>query len=136
MSYRQVEHTADIALHVEAGSKESLFVEASKGLSSLMVSEDQISKDRTWETEVQASDIESLLVEWLNEIIFLFETEGVLVKEAKINSLSDTKITAQILGDTFDKNKHELIRQIKATTHHGLEIKKNRVWEATIVFDV
>lgn len=136
MSYGQVEHTADIALHIEANSKKALFAEAARGLFSLMVEDYDISEDKIWRVELSSPDIESLLVDWLNELIFLFETEGALISDAFIHSIAGGQIKAKLAGENYDPNKHQLTRQLKAATYHALEIKKNSIWEATIVFDI
>lgn len=136
MSYRQVEHTADVALLVESDSIEALFADAARGLFSLMIEARDISQTKLWKVELSAPDLESLLIDWLNELVFLFEVEGAVVAHIYIDSLDDNKITARLAGEPFDSRKHEVIRQIKAATYHALEIKKNDFWEATIVFDV
>lgn len=136
MPFRQVEHTADIALHIEADSKKDLFADAARGLFSLMVEDLDISEVKTWSIELTSSDLESLLVDWLNELVFIFETEGALAFDVHIDSLSDNQIKARLSGEPYDQNRHKLIRQIKAATYHALEIKKNGIWEATVVFDV
>lgn len=133
--YREVEHTADRALWVWGQSLPDLFVGAARGMYNLMA--DLTGKGLVatqWYTvSLEALDRESLLVDWLNELLFLTESEGLLFVEFSIESLTDTTLEARAGGvaakeTTFD---------IKAATYHELEIEKEKEgWSTLITFDV
>ena len=81
--------------------------------------------------------LEGLLVAWLNELIFHFDTYGFLGKDIHINELRDTLITATVKGEAFDPERHGRGLLIKAATYHKLKIeRKEDHWEADVIFDI
>ena len=84
----------------------------------IMAELDRVAPCQTIEIELEAEDRESLLVEWLNEILFLIETENVLFSRFDVVLSSDTKLTATIAGEPLDMEKHDPKTQIKAATLH------------------
>lgn len=138
MSFKEIEHTADVGIKITEKTPEALFETAAKGYYSFIIEKGDIQPKKLWKVKISAPDRESLLVKWLNELIYLFETESIICSEISVNKISQTKMEAEIRGEIYDEKKHVLGIDIKATTMHGLEIKKlnNKSWEATVIFDV
>jgi SHS2 domain-containing protein len=85
------------------------------------------------EVEVQGFDRETLLVNWLNELLYLQEKHDETYSEFNIGEISETRLRARIRG----RHSRGATRMIKAVTFHGLEIKRTAEgWEATVVVDV
>jgi riboflavin kinase/FMN adenylyltransferase len=133
--YREIEHTADRALQVWGQDLASLFVGAAKGMYSLMgeLGEDGPVATRWREVSLEADDREILLVEWLNELLFLAETEGLLFVDFNVESADDGVLKAQAGGIPADVTKAD----IKAATFHDLEVVQDGTgWSTLITFDV
>jgi riboflavin kinase/FMN adenylyltransferase len=133
--YREVEHTADRALWVWGQSVPALFVGAARGMYSLMDDLDREGRPATeWRVvSLEALDRESLLVEWLNELLYLAEREGLLFFEFEIEWLSDTRLEGRVGGVPVEEAKSD----IKAATYHDLTLKENEGgWSTLITFDV
>ena len=79
--YEVFEHTADIGLHAYGKTLPELFVHAAEGMESLMVSPEQIQAQVSREISVEGHDPVSLLIDWLNELIFLFDTEYLVFRQ-------------------------------------------------------
>jgi SHS2 domain-containing protein len=73
--YEVFEHTADVGLHAYGSTLPELFIHAAQGMESLMVSPEQVRLQVSREITVEGHDVVSLLIAWLNELIFLFDTE-------------------------------------------------------------
>lgn len=86
-----------------------------------------------FEVKVTGEDRESLLVNWLNELIYVFDSKKILLSSFKINKISDTGLEAVVAGEKLDPKKHQGLRPIKAATYNQLRIEADK---ATIVFDV
>ncbi len=133
--YREVEHTADRALWAWGQSLPALFVGAARGMYSLM---DDLGREGLVATEWRTVSLEgldqvSLLVDWLNELLFLAESEGLLFVEFEIGSLTDTALEARAGGFPVEDAESD----IKAATYHALEVKEEEGgWSALITFDV
>ena len=118
-SHRFVDHTSEIGLQVQAASFGELLAEAARGLARLMLRE--VSAEAEGETrdfEVSAHDRESLLVDWLNEILFVAETGLWIPLEIEVLEASDTRIRARARGVTVELSPS----MVKAATFHGLEV--------------
>lgn len=130
--HREVEHTADWGLEVWAPDLVGLLEEAARGMFELMgvvVSEE----DRCHrELEITADDGEQLLVSFLEELLFLTESENVAVDAFLLKLVGDS-VLARLEGGTIVSREKE----IKAVTFHNLEIvETERGLETRIIFDV
>ena len=130
--FEEIEHTADLALRFYGRDVKELFVNAAYGMFALMA---EPSKETTCEREVslEATDYEGLLVDWLNELIYLHEVEGETYYQFAIETLSPTKLEAHVSGGPTKRK----TKAIKAATFHELAIEETaNGLVATIVFDV
>ncbi len=135
-NFEILEHTADVKIRVWGKTKEALFQEAVLAMMSILAScsalADQPKLNRT--VKVKASDSETLLVDFLNEVLYLTQTEKAVFDKIKISKLTDT----EIIGELSGKKVERFGEDIKAATYHNLDVHQNRdgVWEAIILFDV
>ena len=131
------EHTADLGLRVRAEDRESLFAEAGRGLLSVIAAEpEQVRPSREVTIQIQGTELDYLLFDWLNELLFKFETERLLLVEF------DVRITAEGLvatarGEPFDPERHELEHEVKAITYHQLKVEQTpQGWLAEVILDI
>jgi len=137
--YREQEHTADRALRVWGRDLADLFVGAGRGMFDLMGNTEGL-EPQAWRTiRLEAGDREELLVEWLNELLFLAEQEELLFTEFHIESLTDATPTAQAALAAHGGGAVTPVTRahIKAATYHDLKLVESKAgWSATITFDV
>jgi SHS2 domain-containing protein len=129
-----VEHTADWAIRVTAPDLAALFTYAAQGMNSLLVSQGEtIPLDIEREIVLEAYDAESLLVDWLGELVYWAEMEQVVMHEFDLQHISPTSLRAKVRGGrAFELEKH-----IKAVTYHNLAIEDTSDGlQVTLVFDV
>jgi SHS2 domain-containing protein len=135
--YEVFEHTADIGLHAYGSTLAELFIHAAQGMESLMVPPEQVRVVTSREVTAEGHDLVSLLVAWLNELIFLFDTEYLLLCDFAIESISETRLTARVSGEPYDAQRHELSSAIKAVTWHEAAINVTETgYQARIIFDI
>jgi SHS2 domain-containing protein len=129
----EIEHTADWAIRVSASSAAGLFCRAAQGLYHMVgmrVDESPLHEKRL---QLAAVDWESLLVAWLNELLFLQGQKNEAYPEIEILSLDSKRIEALLRGGQVVA----WTRDIKAVTYHNLRVIAGpRLWQATVVFDV
>lgn len=132
--WEEIEHTADWSIRVWASTLEGVFKQAAAGMLALL--DGQIEGEITPITrrfELQDDDRETLLVDWLTELIWLIESEDALITKIDVSMPDDASLNAMVQaipGAVFGKH-------IKAATYHQLDIRKtNQGYETTIVFDV
>ncbi len=132
--YRWVDHTAEVQLQVGADSLAGLLAEAGRALGALLL------RGRATEPsgapkpiELSSVDREALLVDWLNEIIFLAEVERWVAVDFDFSEASDTHLKASARGVAVD----EPSALVKAATFHGLAVKEREDGlQAEVIFDV
>jgi SHS2 domain-containing protein len=134
VEFEEIEHTADWALRIRGQDLPELLVNAARGLSSLLVhqlAEIPIEVEKRFELE--GYDAESLLVNWLSELAYWAEAEGVVFREFDLYHVTPTHLQAAVRGGHMS----DLQKHIKAVTYHNLEIvEADDGLEATVVFDV
>lgn len=136
MSYRVIDMAGDVGLRAEGSTIEECFMNAGLGLYSLITDLTLIEKKETKEFEISEENIEGLVVSFLNELIFIFDTYGFIGSSVEVNINGDS-LKAKIYGEEFDPEKHERRLLVKAATYHNLVIKQeNTQWIAEIVFDI
>lgn len=135
--FEVLEHTADIGIEAQGKTRAGAFENAAMGMFSLMVEAGTVAPREERELEVEAEDIEALLVEWLNELLYLVETGESLFCNFDIRELSNTHLRAHIIGEPLDSRKHRIKLQIKACTYHQLKVEKtDDHWTARVIFDI
>jgi len=135
--YEVIGTTADIGLMVYGEDLEALFQNAGCGLCSLMTKRDRLREKISRQVRLKASDLEGLMFSWLNKLIYLYETEGLLGKKYQVRIFDPPQLQATIRGEKVDRKRHTISRLIKAATYHQLEIKEvNGQWQAHLIFDV
>jgi SHS2 domain-containing protein len=131
-----LEHTSDIGVIAHGSDIREVYINAAKGMFSLITESREIREEEKREIEIEAADPESLLVAWLNELIYLFDAENLLLKRFDITRLTDTTLKATVYGEKADLSRHSIKIGIKAATYHMLSIEKGDGIKARVLFDV
>ena len=138
IKYRYIEHPSDVGFEAYGDTLEELFANAAIATYSFMTNVEEIEEEVEREVEIKSEDLYSLMFDWLDEIIFIFESEELILKKFNIRlDPSNFIITGKCKGEKFDLSKHEVGIIIKAVTYNMMEIKKkNKSWKARVVLDV
>src|SRR5262249_53810492 len=124
-------HTAEIELAVHADTPEQVLAEAARALAEL-ISLGRDGEPQSRHVAIDAVDLGALLVEWLEELIFLADTEGFVPERVDELGLRDTSLTATLVGRSGP-----IEPLVKAATYHGLRFAcDDGVWQARVVLDV
>ena len=130
-----IEHTADIALRAFGRDRREVYESAALGLLEAMVARKTVRAEDEETIEVEGADPVDLLVAWLHEVLYRFDT-GHVFASVTVNTVSDRRLTATLLGEPFDPERHEVINEIKAVTYHGARVEEEEdAWVAEVVFD-
>ncbi len=135
--FREIEHTADIGIEVEADTPSELFRRAGLALFSLMVSLEGVEAREEREESVQAEGWEDLLHDWLSRLLHSFLQDGFIAATITIEELDSTRLHARLVGEKLDYKRHNFETEIKAVTYHQLSVTcENGRWRAQVIFDV
>jgi protein archease len=131
------EVTADQGIRAWGQDLPEVFTNAARGLWSLMVEPGTVRPRLAYPVRAEASDRETLLVAWLNELLYLYETQGVALAEFTITRLEAESLEATVTGEPLDRERHPPVGHVKAVTYHMLSLQHTVAgWEAQVVVDV
>jgi len=139
MPYKFLPHTADAMFKVEAKSIEQLFLDSAKALNAIQVNLKTLEKKIKKEITLKNENLEMLLFDFLQELVFIKDTNQLLFKDfkIKIEKNKDYKLFAQCYGDKIKPEKQELLTDAKAITLENFRLwKENGLWKATVIVDV
>ncbi len=131
-----VDHTADVGIIAYGAGMSQLFANAARALFSLITELDDVAEVLYRDTELTAPDEESLLVAWLNELIYLFDVENIVFKRFDVTELSPTRLKARSYGEKVVGSRHKLKTGVKAATYHMLKIDRDDGCRAQVLFDI
>jgi len=131
-----VDHTADVGIIAYGIDMSQAFVNAARALFSLITELNDIQEVLHRDIELTAPDEESLQVEWLNELIYLFDAENIIFKRFDITQLNNTQLKARSYGEKVDNSKHKLKIGVKAATYHMLKVDKDDGCKVQVLFDI
>jgi SHS2 domain-containing protein len=132
-SHNWIEHTAELQLELHATSQAGVFQQALHALRDLLddaTGPAVSAAERT--VEVEATDRAALLAEWMAELVFLAETEGLVPESVRDLVVAEDSVTAVVRGRLGTPRP-----LIKAVTYHDLELRRDRTgWRGNVVLDV
>lgn len=130
MAYEELSHTADVALRCSGPTLSDLFGAAAKGLAALIGT---AGAEGPWfAVALSAPDAETLLVDWLTELIFHAEQTGGTFSRFEVRVEDRLRLEARV----WPAELRERRGVVKAATYHGLVIQPSAEgFSATIVFD-
>ena len=131
-----VNHTADVGIIAYGVDMSQAFVNAARALFSLITELDDVQEVLHRDIEVTATDEESLLVEWLNELIYLFDADNIIFKRFDITRLSNRQLKARSYGEKVDHSRHKLKTGVKAATYHLIKVDKDDGYKVQVLFDI
>jgi SHS2 domain-containing protein len=136
-AFHEIEHTADWALRIRGDDHAALFTAAARGMFSLLTDLTGAPESRQLEIEIESADTESLLIDWLNELLYRSEEEGVVFKRFSIHELDPGSERARLVATAWGGAPARLDKTIKAATFSSLNIEHDAAgYRADIVFDV
>jgi SHS2 domain-containing protein len=141
MSIKFLDHPSDVYVEVKAKSLEEAFALSGMVVYEVMTDVSRVRKEEKVEVAVKGFDLYSLLYNWLEELIYLFDSKGFLGSEVKVEEVvredDGFRLKAIIIGERYDAGRHESKTAIKAATYHLMEIKReDNVYVARFVLDV
>ena len=133
--------TADIAFEATGRNLEELFISAAQATTNVMIRDlKQICKKKMKQITVESEELDFLLFDFLQEIIYYKDAELLLFGEyyVKITKEEDLyKLQADVYGEELEGQRHELVVDVKAVTMHQFEVRKtDDGWMARVLLDI
>ena len=133
------EATADIAFEAYGKDLNELFENSALAVEECMVKLSSLKLKEKYKINLESESIEELLYDFLSELIFIKDTEGLLFKKfkVKISKNKPFKLTAECDGEKINRDTQELLDDAKAVTKHLFEVKKIKErYIAKVIVDI
>ena len=137
-TYREIEHTADMGMELDAPDLRTALELSAAAMFDMICDLESVgdSWKRVVSVESRDGDLENLLVRWLTELLYVHETERVLLSGFSVRKLDARLIEGHVTGERIDPDRHVVRLEIKAVTYHNLMIEETAGrWEVRVIFD-
>lgn len=137
LMYAFFEHTADLGLRVESPDLDTLFREAAEGLFAMIAEGFEPGlATRGLEYRIDGERRDYLLFDWLNELLYTFESERLLLGRFEVR-VDRQGVRAAAAGQRLDESRHRLLHEVKAITYHQLKVERAGTgWLAEVIVDI
>ena len=132
--FEELDHTADVGIRAYGTTLDELFANAAAGMFSLITDLETVTPVGEYAVKVAAKDLKSLLLDFLSELLYIHETQKVLLCEFDAN-VREFAVDARVRGERIDRDRHNLKLNVKAVTYHAMEIDPDK-GVAQVIFDI
>ena len=132
-----LDHTADIGIIVHGENLRALFENAGEAFFHLITDLRKVKRRLERPITLGGESLDRLIVDWLNELLYLHDVESLLFKGFKIKSVGESGLRAIVKGEPFQEGIHVIKTEVKAVTYHQIEVRQeNGHWRAQIIIDL
>ena len=138
MAFEFLEHTADLKIRASGKTLQEALSESAKALFAAIAADSKIEPKIEKQFTIKIHKPELLVHDFLSQLIYLFSTEHLLFCEfnLELKEAMGYKLTAKVKGEPYDKNKHKLVKEVKAVTYHDMKIQEDKNgWTIEVVCD-
>ena len=135
MKYKFLEHTEDVKFQAFGKNSEEVFENSALALKELICGKIKIKEEKNKIIKVKGKDFESLLYNFLEEIIYFVDAENFIISKVNNIKIKDFKLNAKISGDKVSN--YNFNNEVKAVTYNEMFVKEiKRKWTSQVVLDV
>jgi SHS2 domain-containing protein len=132
-----LEHTADIGFRAWGATREEMFANAALALESVAVQLDAVEEKFPYPIAAAGDDEESLLVNWLSEVLYYLDGRRVAMRRFQVEHLDAHRASGKAFGEPRDPVRHPAKLIVKGVTYHQLRItKEGGRWCAQVFVDI
>ena len=135
--FEVLEHPADIGFRAFGGTLPELFAHSALAMLSIAADPAEALPREEYPLAVESGDRESLLVDWLNEVLYWFDGKRIAFRDFRVTQFRENAIQAVGLGEPRDPLRHRARLIVKAVTYHQLKIeRRGGMWVAEVYLDI
>lgn len=141
MAFEHFEHKADVGVRGIGATLEEAFAECAKAMYEVMVDTSKVADSEMVEVSIKAADLDALLVEWLNALLYEGDVKGLFFGKFEVEQVGEENGEAVLkgvaIGEKQDEEKHEAKTEVKAATYSGMKVyEEGGKWIAQCIVDV
>lgn len=132
-----IDHTADIGFVVYGEDLKRLFENAGEAFFTVITDLEKVKRKTERRIEIGGESLERLMVDWLNELLYLHEVENLLFSQFEVESVGEEGLKARVKGEAFEEERHPIKTEVKAVTFHQIQVKQeDNLWRAQVILDL
>ena len=136
-AFREIEHTGDLGIQVEAADLPALFTAAGEAMFGFIADLSSIGTIGELAITATGDSPEELLHAWLCELLAQFNLSGFVAKSCNVSQVTNDRVDGVIRGEKLNLARHGFRTEIKGVTYHDFEVwRENGQWHARVIFDV
>jgi SHS2 domain-containing protein len=137
VSFELLDHPADIGFRARGATAAELFGNCARALVSIVLDPAEIRPLESIDVTGEGGDRESLLVNWLNEVLYYVDGRRMALGDFEIAHIDDTRVECTALGEPRDRDRHPSRLSVKAVTYHQLKLEHTgEGWVAEVFVDI
>jgi SHS2 domain-containing protein len=135
--YRILNRSSDLLIRVFGNTQIELFANSGFALFDLMTDIEKVQVGDRLTLEVEGVDRDDLMVNWMRELLYLYQGSGYLLKEFNVREAKDSYVRAEVSGEKFDPDRHEIQREIRSVAYDQSRMEKTGdQWTAQVLFEI
>lgn len=135
--FEVLEHPADIGFRAHGATPAELYANAAMAMLSIAGDPEAAAARSEYHIEVESGDRESLIVDWLNEVLYWYDGKLVAFREFRVDEIGEQRIAATGIGEPRDPERHRARLIVKAATYHQLRVEeRGGEWIAEVYLDI
>ena len=135
--YRVLNRSSDLVIKVFGKTQAELFGNSAFALFDILADMEKVEVRDSLQLEVEGGDRDDLMVNWVRELLYLFQGSDFLVKEVEVQEIKENYVRAEVKGEKFDPDRHEIRREIRAVAYDQSRMEKTGdQWMAQLIFEL
>ena len=135
--YRLTRNQSELVVRITGDSQADLFANSATALFDVMANIENVQIEERIPLEVEGTDRDDLMVNWMRELLYLYQGSGYLLKEFNVREVKDTIVKAEVCGEKIDPDRHEIKQEIGAVAFHKSRMQKTgNQWIAQVIFEI
>jgi len=135
--YRILTRSSDLAIKVFGKTQAELFTNSAFALFDLMTDVGKVEVRDHLTLEVEGTDRDDLMVNWMRELLYLFQGSGYLLKQFQVHEARDTYVRGEVSGEKYDPDRHEVQREFRSVVYDQSRMEKTGdQWTAQVIFEL
>jgi len=136
-TYRILNRSSELVIKVFGKSQAELFANSGFALFDLMTDIEKVQGQEHLPVEVEGMDRDDLMVNWMRELLYLFQGSGYLLKEFHVADVKENYVRGEVVGEKLDPDRHEIQREIRSIAYHQSRMAKTGdQWTAQVIFEL
>jgi len=135
--YRTINRPSELLVKVSGKTQAELFANSAFALFDLMTDVEKIELKENLPLEVEGVDRDDLMVNWMRELLYLFQGSGYLLREFQVHEVKEDYVRGEVGGEKYDPDRHEIQRDIRSIAFQQSRIEKTGdQWIAQVIFEL